>query len=120
MSRLGRPAPSPFEIKIDQEGYYGSLSYRFTDWFEAASYYSVYYYDKNDRGGNKMIAQGRPNFKAWQKDTAFSARFDINEFWLVKLEFHFMDGAVLCTELDNPDGYDKNWTLFAIRTTFSF
>ena len=120
MSRLGRPDPPPFKMKIDQEGYYGSLSYRFTDWFEAASYYSVYYYDKNDRGGNKMIAQGKPDFKAWQKDTAFSARFDINEYWLVKLEFHLMDGDVLCTELDNPDGYDKNWTLFAIRTTFSF
>ena len=36
---------------VDQttEGYYVSAGYRFTDWLEVGSYYSVFYGDKDDR-----------------------------------------------------------------------
>jgi len=120
MSRIGRPDPTPIQKKIETEAYYGSFSYRLTDWFEAGAYYSVCYPDKDDRDGKNQVTMGNPDFHAWQKDLAISTRFDITDFWLVKMEFHFMDGAALCTESDNPDGFDKDWTLFAIKTTFSF
>jgi len=120
MSRLGRSDPLPQERKMDAERYYGLLSYRFTDWFETGVYYSVDYPDKTDRDGEKRVAEGLPDFTAWQKDLALSTRFDINDFWLIKLEIHFIDGVALCPEIANPDGFDKNWTLFAFKTTFSF
>jgi len=121
MSALGMPNPLPTEADTDTEAYYGLISYRFTDWFEAGAYYSVYYPDKNDRDGAKQVAQGSPDYAAWQKDWALSTRFDINDFWLIKLEVHFMDGVAQCAQADNPDGYnDQNWTLFAIKTTFNF
>jgi len=120
MSRLGQPDPPPTEMKMDSEHYYGLLSYRFTDWFEAGSYYSVFYDDKNDRDGKKWVTEGLPDFAAWQKDFTLSTRFDINDFWLIKLEIHFMDGVAMCPETDNLNGFDKNWTLFALKTTFNF
>ncbi len=117
MSQIGLPNPEPTEDYTYVESWFGQLSYRFTDWFEAGAYYSVYYDDANDRKGNSL----EPNYRGWQKDTALSMRFDITDFWLIKLEAHFMDGIALCLYKDNPEGYgDQNWTLFAIKTTFNF
>jgi hypothetical protein len=121
MSRLDQPNPEPVEEKRETEAYYGLLAYRLTDWFEAGVYYSVLYVDMDDREGDSQVAAGKPDYNAWQKDLALSVRFDITDFWLVKLEVHFMDGVAQCTEADNPDGFDEqNWTLFAVKTTFNF
>lgn len=121
MSSLDQPNPEPVEATQDAEGYYGLLAYRLTDWFEAGVYYSVYYPDRDDREGDNQVAAGKPDFIAWQKDLAFSARFDLTDFWLVKLEVHVMDGVAQCMAVDNPDGFDEqNWTLFAVKTTFNF
>ncbi|WP_207679021.1 hypothetical protein [Desulfonema magnum] len=120
LSNLGLPNPPPMEAGIYNEGYYGMISYRFTDWFEAGTYYSVYYPDPDDRDGENQAAMGKPDYTAWQKDWTLSTRFDITDFWLVKLEVHFIDGVALCADADNPDGYEKDWTLFAVKTTFNF
>ncbi|MCP4349747.1 MAG: hypothetical protein GY795_30060, partial [Desulfobacterales bacterium] len=117
MSQLDLPNPEPTESEIINENWFGLLSYRFTDWFEVGAYYSVYYRDTNDRDGSTF----EPNYRGWQKDAAVSTRFDITDFWLIKLEVHFMDGVALCLYKDNPEGYgDRNWTLFAVKTTFNF
>ncbi|MCP4348535.1 MAG: hypothetical protein GY795_23885 [Desulfobacterales bacterium] len=106
------------EVKIDSEGYYFSASYRFTDWFELGAYYSVYYPDKDDKKGEKTAPD--PDHSAWSEDSALSLRFDINENWIFKLEGHYIDGTSLLMNADNPDGLDKNWFMFAAKTTFHF
>ncbi|MDY6950553.1 MAG: hypothetical protein SWE60_03505 [Thermodesulfobacteriota bacterium] len=110
--------------EVDYEGYYGLVSYRFNDWFEAGTYYAIFYSDADDRDGDERLANGEfgEDYEAWQKDLAFSTRFDINEYWLVKLEFHFIDGVALARQTEIPEkGFDdENWTLFAIKTTFNF
>lgn len=121
MSRLGQPNPKPVEATRDIEAYYGLLTYRLTNWFEAGVYYSVYYSDRDDREGDNQVAAGKPDYAAWQKDLALSTRFDLTDFWLVKLEVHFMDGVAQCVGVDNPDDFDaQHWTLFAVKTTFNF
>ncbi|MCP4403615.1 MAG: hypothetical protein GY801_40710 [bacterium] len=116
MSATDQPSPPPVDDSNESEGYYGLLSYRFTDWFELGSYYSVYYADRADRDGKNI----EPDYRAWQKDIAISARFDVADFWIVKLETHFMDGVALCAEVENPDGFTQNWMFFAAKTTFYF
>ncbi|MGE0083734.1 MAG: hypothetical protein AB7S75_04875 [Desulfococcaceae bacterium] len=111
---LARP-----KSKVDAEGYYIGAGYRFTDWLEAGTYYSVFYPDMDDRGGDSYAAQGN-DFQAWQKDLALSLRFDINEYWLLKLEGHVMDGAATLLSSDNPDGYEEDDFLFAAKVTFNF
>lgn len=103
-------------MKNDMEGYYGNLSYRFNDWFELGSYYSVYYFDRGIK---------EETFINYQKDWAVSTRFDLNEFWIVKLEGHLMRGTAFMSVLDNdvpsfPDDLDPNWYLFAAKVTFVF
>ena len=122
LSAVGQPNPPAREIKQNFQSYYGLVSYRFTDWFEAGGYYSVTYPDGNDKDGEQFVLQGLPDYLAWQKDLALSIRFDITDSWLVKLEYHFMDGAALCTALDNPQlsELEDDWELFAVKTTFSF
>ncbi len=109
----------------DSEGYYLSASYRFTDWFELGAYYSVYYLNNDDKGGKIKFNDAVPDEYGWLKDTALSARFDVTDNWVVKVEGHIMDGLATSFPQDNinPDGtYDvsTDWNLFAVKVTYSF
>ncbi len=101
------------------EDYYIDMSYQFTDWFALGTCYSVAYNDKDDRDGDSYEAMGMPSAMAWLKDFSLTARFDINEYWLVKLEGHAMNGLKGAAIGDETDP-DKNWFLFGIKTTVSF
>jgi hypothetical protein len=109
-----------WDTNVDLEGYYLSASYRFTDWLEIGSYYSVYYPDNSDKDGNRFKIYGGDDFAAWQKDFAFTTRFDFNENWLLKLEAHAIDGTADLLSSDNMDGVDRRYFLFAAKVTFSF
>jgi len=102
-------------------GYYYSASYRFNEWFEAGAYYSKYYPDSDDRDGSEGGPAGTyvRDFQGWLEDIALSLRFDINEYWIAKIEGHLMDGAALCLGIDNDD-FEKDWYMFAAKLTFSF
>ena len=102
------------------EGYYASASYRFTEMFELGTYYSIYYPDKDDKDGDALVAQGLPDHGAWQNDLALTARFDINDYWVFKVEGHLMDGTGQVLSVDNADGTEEDWYLFAAKVTFSF
>jgi hypothetical protein len=98
------------------ESYYVMASYRFTDWLEVGSYYSVYYDNKDDRDGSGLqIDHG-----AWLKDLTLSCRVDINENWIFKLEGHQMDGTAGVLAVDNPARLERDWFLGAAKMTFSF
>ncbi len=120
MSRLEQPNPPSLEESTDSDSYYVLLAYRFSDWFEVGAYYNVFYYDRDDRDGDFAVAEGVSDYYAWQKDLALSARFDITDSWLIKLEAHFMDGVNLLNISENTDGLEQNWKLFAVKTTFNF
>ncbi len=120
LSRIEQPSPPQLDETYDSDAYYVLLSYRFTDWFEAGAYYTVFYDDRDDRDGDNLVQQGLPDYYAWQKDLALSARFDITDSWLIKLETHFMNGSALGDFSDNPDGFEEDWTLFAVKSTFNF
>jgi hypothetical protein len=105
---------------VDAEGYYFSAAYRFTNWLEIGSYYSVLYPNKDDKDGNSYKQRGGNDFQAWQKDFAVTTRFDINEYWVLKLEAHAFDGVAGLLASDNTDGFDRRSFLFAAKVTFSF
>lgn len=125
-----------------QEGYYGNVSYRLTDWWEVGAYYSVFYPDMHDKDGegkrdatdaeeaapaeetqsaqNDSSHQERPTYHAWQKELVLTTRFDLNDHWTVKLEGHVVDGSARLFDKDNPDNVQGTSFLFAIKTTFNF
>lgn len=118
------------ERKFDAVGYYGSLTYRFTDWLELGTYYSEYYRDKDDKDGKKAVANSLvpvgQEHAMWLKDLCLSARFDITPNWIFKLEGHMMDGgALMYTSDDNTNAagladYEQDWFLMAAKISYSF
>lgn len=123
------PGRSSTENDFDSEGYYLSASYRFTDWFELGAYYSEYYPDKDDKDGDDYVKKdmagfGVHDYDAWLKDACLSTRFDINEYWIIKLEGHIMDGAAtLMKDQNMVDGKlatEEDWYLLAAKMTFNF
>ena len=106
-------------VTVHQEGYYLSAAQRFTEWFELGAYYSIYYPDSDDRDGSENVAP-EPDFKEWSKDFALTARFDIDDNWVFKLEGHRIDGVAGTFNMDNPRGYDRDWILFVAKLAVSF
>ncbi|MCB9481522.1 MAG: hypothetical protein H6680_06855 [Desulfobacteraceae bacterium] len=116
-------------VELETEGYYGSLAYRFTDWLEVGTYYSVYYADRDDKDGkeNEESVRKEAGYKdhdAWLKDLCLSLRFDLSPNWVLKLEGHKMDGAaILMKQINSVNDIldtEKDWYLGAAKVTFSF
>lgn len=106
------------EANDNSQAYYVSTSYAFNDLFTLGIYYSVYYQNKDDKDGTALTI----NHMAWQKDLALTLRFDINEYWVFKVEGHRVDGTANVLGIDNPDNnYSKSdWNYFAAKASFSF
>jgi hypothetical protein len=112
------------------EGYYGGLTYRFTDWLEVQTYWSEYYFDKDDKEGDRFAALGKEKYRAWLKTGALSLRFDANEFWTLKLEMQQNYGVAFTFEDENSifdeetqtyvADYEENWNLIGAKVTFNF
>jgi hypothetical protein len=101
------------------EGYHITGAYRFTDWFELGMGYSELYGDKGDRGGDRYKKMGQPEAKAWRKVLSLSTRFDINDYWIFKLEGNYMNGLEGVTS-DLGDDPSEDWFILGAKMTFSF
>jgi hypothetical protein len=93
------------------DAWYASAAYRFNKRVQAGAYYSEYYSDTSQRG----------NPLDFQKDTALSLRFDLKDWWIFKVEGHYIHGT---GELENNaqpiNRDDRGWFMFGVKTTFSF
>ena len=112
-------------VKImDAEGWYAGFSWQVWDWIETGITYSEYYPYSYDKKGKNWEAIGSPDYYAWQKDTTFSLRFNISEWWAVKLEAHLMNGVALLDDypsiVEERLGADRDWTLYALKTSLTF
>ncbi len=92
-------------------GYYGMVGYQVFNWMTLSTYYSELYPDNSDRDSSH---------RQWLKDAAFSTRFDLNSNWLLKLELHSMNGTGSLSRLQNPDGFEESWMLYAAKATYRF
>lgn len=117
----GMPFPVPTIVDTDRPvSWYAQAAYRFNDTWQASSYYSVLYLDKDDKDGQSYVERGQPAYRAWLKQWNLAIRADINRFWLVKAEVNVFDGAAGLSLLDNPDGVTQDWTMVLLQTTVHF
>lgn len=128
--RLNVPDVGPLsENDPIMEAYYASAHYRFTDWMEVGVSYSEFYPDRKDRDGRRQ-STGRPDTYSWLKDFALTARFDVGDVRLfklegdliLKLEGHLMNGAASLPARKNLDEgqediTERNWLLFMSKVT---
>ena len=95
---------------------YLSASYRFTKRLELGTYHSRFYY-------TWAALRGLPRNHIF--DQVVTARFDLSTFMDLKVEGHFMDGAVTSNitnrgfyAADNPSGIAPTTRLFVMRLGF--
>jgi hypothetical protein len=82
--------------------------------------------------GGELAQLGEPNLTDTSQpgnhiyDKAISARLDLNRFWDLKIEGHFMDGYANTGypagfyPLQNPTGFKTNTNALVLRTGFHF
>lgn len=106
---------------LPYKGWYVSNSYKFNRLFSAAISYSDYVPNSNDENGDKQVASGNRDFQAWLRTWTLSTRFDINNFWVVKMEGSWNDGFGAYDSMGNkPHDLEQYWWLFAAKATVSF
>ncbi|HEY2518323.1 MAG TPA: hypothetical protein VGI39_45955 [Polyangiaceae bacterium] len=93
---------------------YGLATYRVNKWLQPGAYYSVYFPNVDHRDRRADV----------QHDLAATLRFDINPYWLVKVEGHYMAGTAGLTSTLNgglpPSQLERYWGVFLAKTTVYF
>jgi len=107
--------PSVFpEGSTTSERAYALASYRLNPWLQAGAYYSRLVPNVDRRTWPAGI----------QHDFALTLRFDVNQYWLIKAEGHYMRGtAGLSSSLNGNvplSALTPDWALFAVKTTAYF
>jgi len=107
-----------------QLGFYAQLIYRLDDRYSFSFYHSEFYNNKDDTEGQAWIDMGYEGFYAWQKNKCLTSRIDITDNWLVKFEFHHIKGVGQLfrhwNQWQDMTEVEKDWQLFAVKTTFHF
>jgi hypothetical protein len=114
-AELDSPTPRLFQVnEATGDGLYGMAAYRVASWFQPGIYYAVRFTDTKDRDRRSKHLH----------DTALTLRFDINDYWLVKLEGHYLHGTSgLSAALNDgvpPTQLEPDWFLFIAKTTAYF
>ncbi len=94
-------------------GWYASAARRFGK-FEGAATYTEYYPDYDQDDGSPLLGYSR--------DLQFSLRYDVTDFWSLKIERHAVRGSgTLFNQFgQNPVLDEKSWSIWAAKSTFSF
>ncbi len=120
-----------FDGEIRSEAYYLQVTYQLRHDFEAMLRYEAYFMDKSDTNGSKWansVGNQSINYYRYSKDWIVGAKYDINDNFILKSEFHIIDGAALNYAAGNigssdneiGDGYDRYWNMFIVELTYSF
>jgi hypothetical protein len=105
------------------ESYYLQLAYRIWPKLELVGRYDVYFADRDDTSGRKFAAlTHRPRHTRFARDFTLGMRLDLTSWWMVRVEYHRVEGTGWLPVSDNPDPRDlqKNWHLFSLLMAFRF
>jgi hypothetical protein len=113
------PGKPPYATLYPTSYYcYGSAAWRANRWLELGTYYSYSHFDQHGVGTPVIF----PDLD--QGDFALSARFDITENIIFKIEGHYMDGAGKVFDVPSKPqpvaNRDESWFMLATKVSFSF
>lgn len=104
------------------QGGYVQVTYRLIDPVVIYALYDVFYADKDDRDGSELEARGELDYLGWRKDFGLGLRWDVNDSWVLKAEWHKVDGAGLQLPLFNPtpEGVKRDWYYYVLKASYNF
>ncbi|MEI9948853.1 MAG: hypothetical protein WDO74_07680 [Pseudomonadota bacterium] len=123
------PIPAYAIPTTASERFYLMAAYHVTSWFTPGLYYSVLFASTDNRSGSQPAVGAAPEAPplgraAYQHDLALTMRYDLNQYWLLKLEGHYMHGtAGLSAALNDNRPLStlvEDWGVFLVKTTAYF
>ncbi len=126
---LNSAIPTFEQPPSESERFYVLGAYHVNSWFTPGLYYSVLFANTDDRAGNKPAYGSPPGTPplgrgAYQHDVALTLRYDLNAYWLFKVEGHYMHGtAGLDPSLNGGQSLSsltKDWGVLLLKTTAYF
>lgn len=108
------------------ESYYFQGAYRFTPEWEGIVRYDVLLTDKDDPHGKKWAAAqpGRAGLAhtRFAKDITVGLRWNITPEFMLRAEYHRVNGTAWLSTLDNPNtgNLSQHWDLFSILGSYRF
>lgn len=85
--------------------------------------YDELIWNNNDRDGKKFqAATGRVHYSRFAKDWTIGARWDLNQYTMLHLEWHRVNGTGWLSLLETPQSIESEqyWNLFAVSASIRF
>lgn len=108
---------------VTSESYYLQGSYRLLPSVELVARYDVFFADRDDTSGRKFAAlTGRPRHTRFARDWTVGIRWDITNAFMVRAEYHNVDGTGWLAASESPDLSERqrHWHMFALLASFRF
>lgn len=102
------------------QGGYVQICYQLMDPVNIYALYDIFYANKDDRSGEELAAQGKADFLGWRKDLGLGIRWDVRDNWVLKAEWHKIDGASLQLPLFNPKEVNRDWQYYVLKASYNF
>lgn len=105
------------------EGYYVQGSYQLTPSLQTVLRYDASFNNKNDHSGKKLSAEtGLPAHVFFAKDWTLGLRYDVTPTFMVRGEWHHIDGTGWLSALDNanPLAMERRWDLLMLMGSWRF
>lgn len=100
------------------QSWYGMINYSpFESWTFSAMY-DEFYTLKDDKDGSLKVSTDPSS--AWRKDVGLGARWEINPSWIVKVEYHWIDGLAMKQDTSTDSTAERYWSYGAARISFNF
>lgn len=109
------------------ESFYVQGEYRITPKLETFIRYDVMFTDRSDKNGKIWASKDSDRLKGFEhsryaKDFTVGLRWNVTPEFMVRAEYHHVNGTGWISRLDNPllNQTEKNWDLFAIQASYRF
>lgn len=103
--------------------YYLQGIYRIQPKTELLLRYDVLYTDRDDKSGRAFEDRsGRPAFSRYAKDWTLGLKYSVNPNFMLRAEYHRVNGTAWLTPMDNPDPtqQEKRWDMIMLLGSFRF
>lgn len=115
------PAPlTTTQMNRTSDSYYAMVTWQVAKKLQLGAYYGEGYLRKDDRDGNSV--KSVPKHTTYLKDLCVAGSYSLTDWWLLKLETHFLNGTKGLTAADNGDAaaWQPRWTYVVVKSTLSF
>jgi hypothetical protein len=103
------------------ESFYLQGTYRFSPHWEGILRYDQLVWDRDDRNGQRFEElTGQPAHSRFAKDWTVGLKWDVNSSFMLRTEYHLIDGTGWLSSLENQRETERYWSLFSILGAYRF